>query len=379
MGPRQEDRRLTLPPLSQRFPFHGGQNAITRARLAAGPLCDLSISNPTQAGLSVPQAGPAFTTHYTPSASGSLPAREAISAYYARQFQAAVSPERIVLCASTSEGYSFCLKFIADPHDEILIPQPSYPLLQHLVAAEGLTPIPYPIHAAGADWLLDREALASRVTPRTKAIVAVHPNNPTGQYMPPSDVAWLQSLAQDRLWLISDEVFADYAWPPHAPRSLANSPHANTVVLSGLSKICGLPQMKLAWILLPSPQLREPFEWVSDTYLSVSAPIEQATPHWLANSAASQAPIRQRCLANLNFLRSATLGPWNVLPPEAGWTAILRGPATQSEETIVLDLIAKGFFIQPGFYYDLPFEPALVLSLLTPTEDLARFLKVIAF
>jgi hypothetical protein len=364
-----------LPPLSNRFPFDATPNAIAAARAAAGPLRDLSLANPTQAGIALPTAELVSSMAYVPNGLGARATREAIASYYRAEFHAEIDPDRIVLCASTSEGYSFCLKLVANPGDEVLVPQPSYPLLQFLIAAEGATAVPYPLHHTSAGWFLDRDALAARVTPRTRAAVLVHPNNPTGHYTATEDVAWLRSLAAGRFWVISDEVFADYAWTAQRPRSLANE---NAFVLSGLSKVCGLPQMKLAWIVLPVPDLRGPLEWIADTYLSVSAPIERAAPGWIEQRAAFQAPIRGRCRTNLQFLSTALLGPWTMLPPEAGWCAILQGPRHAAEETMVLEWIRKGFFVQPGFYYDLPMEPALVVSLLSPPQDLADFLAAIA-
>jgi alanine-synthesizing transaminase len=229
------------------------------------------------------------------------------------------------------------------------------------------------------EWILDREALLAKLTPSTAAIILVHPNNPTGHFLSAADLDWLQEVSRDRCWLISDEVFADYHWTPQDLRSLTQCNPSNAFIVSGLSKICALPQMKLGWIVMPeSQEIQRNLELVADTYLSVSSPIQSAAANWLSARHAFQRPIRDRIEANLLTLaQTVEKTPWQLLPVQAGWTAILRGPAHIEEEAFVLDLMSKGFSIHPGFYYDLPIEPCLVLSLLTPPDHLAQGLAAI--
>ncbi len=356
--------------------------ALARRRLSGLPIIDLTISNPTQANLNLPD--PAFAPSaaaYAPSAAGGAPTREAVSRYYSEDFGSRVAPDDLLLTTSTSEAYSYCFKLIADPGAKVLLPQPSYPLLQFLVEAEGLTAVPYPLHEAAGQWIFDRDRLAAACDPSTRAIVVVNPNNPTGHFLSADDAEWLIDFAANRYWIICDEVFADYVWnpSPNAQRSFTALRAPNVLCLSGLSKICALPQMKLGWIAMPpSPEIRRNLEWIADTYLGVSSPIQSAAVGWLASRASFQRPIVDRCRENLALLAAALRGsPWSLLRVEAGWAAILRGPAHLDEESVVLNLLEVGFLAQPGFYYDLPIPCALVLSLLTPTTELSNGLDAI--
>ncbi len=318
---------------------------------------------------------------YAPQAKGALHTREQVAHYYEQEFSARISPDRILLTTSTSEAYGYCFKLIANPGDSILIPQPSYPLLQFLIEAEGLRARPYPLHQADGEWLLDREALAGACDETTRAIILVHPNNPTGHFLKSSELNWLIEFSADRLWLISDEVFADYAWSAECTqiRSLTQIKAPNVFSLSGLSKICALPQMKLGWIIMPQNQsIQNNLELIADTYLSVSAPIQQAAACWLPQRAQFQSPIRVRCLENLLAIPAQVKNTqWTLLPVEAGWSAILRGPANGSEEALVLRLLERDVYVHPGFYYDLPFQHSLVISLLTPPRHMISGIETI--
>jgi alanine-synthesizing transaminase len=318
---------------------------------------------------------------YTPQAKGSWQTREQIALYYEREFSSKIKPDRILLTTSTSEAYAYCFKLIADPGDSILIPQPSYPLLQFLIEAEGLRARPYPLYEADGEWILDREGIALACDHSTKAILLVHPNNPTGHFLKPEDIEWLIRFSADRLWLISDEVFADYDWrtKPNQHRSFTQFEAPNAFTLSGLSKICALPQMKLGWIVAPENQsIQNSLELVADTYLSVSGPIQKAAASWLPQKAQFQSPIRKRCLENLHGIPPQLRhSAWSLLPVEAGWTAILKGASSMDEESLVLQLIERGFSAHPGFYYDLPFPNALVISLLTPPQMLSAGIEAI--
>ena len=318
---------------------------------------------------------------YSPQANGSLQTREEVALYYEQEFSSKIDPDRILLTSSTSEAYGYCFKLIADPGDSILIPQPSYPLLQFLIEAEGLSAKPYSLHEIDGEWILDRESLALACDNSTKAIILVHPNNPTGHFLKSDDLNWLVEFSAERFWLISDEVFADYTWSAASThlRSLTQIEAPNAFTLSGLSKICALPQMKLGWIVMPKNRsVRNNLELVADTYLSVSAPIQKAAAWWLPQRGQFQSPIRERCLANLQQIPNQLKNShWSLLPVEAGWTAILKGPASGDEEALVLKLMEKGFSVHPGFYYDLAFQNALVISLLTPPQHLASGIEAI--
>ncbi len=349
---------------SERYPWQAEENRLTRLlreRAAAGlPIADLSVSNPTRVGLTVALE---LGSRYDPAPAGGIATREAIARYYREEFGVELSPRRIQLCASTSEGYSYCLKLLADPGDEVLIPEPSYPLLEHLIRAEGVVAIPYATHYAAGEWVLDRERLQGAIGPRTKAIVLVHPNNPTGHFWSAEDLEWLPP----QLPRISDEVFADYAWEaPPAPRTLAAS---GAFCLSGLSKVCALPQMKLGWIVMPEEEhIVRAMEFIGDTYLSVSAPIQEAAPTWLARRDELQAPVKERCRQNLAWLYAQR--GLAVDRVGAGWCAIVRTSSGGDEEEMAARLIERGFWLHPGYYYDLPMREAWVLSLLTQPERL---------
>ncbi|WP_051670033.1 pyridoxal phosphate-dependent aminotransferase [Bryobacter aggregatus] len=380
MGPVEADRGIeestTLPPFSNRFPWRASPNRIAQQLAAKSrPRIDLSISNPTQARLALPDPfsmSALGSEGYAPSATGAAHMREAVSRYYAEEFGSSVRAEDVLLTTSTSEAYSYCFKMIAEPGATVLLPEPSYPLLRFLVEAEGLVAASYPLHEAHGQWILDRERLLAACDTSTRAVVVVNPNNPTGHFLSSEDAAWLSEVAGEQFWVVCDEVFADYAWGRQPSQSLTQLPVTNVLCLSGLSKICALPQMKLGWIVMPPDEaVRKNLELVADTYLSVSSPIQEAAVRWLERRAEFQLPIRERCQANLATIQASVQDTaWALLPVEAGWAAILRGPASMDEEDLVLSLLEQGIIVQPGFYYDLPFPCSLVLSLLTPPEDL---------
>lgn len=332
---------------------------------------DLTQSNPTAAGIVYPREeiaaalADARALRYEPSPAGLPAAREAVSAYYG----GAVPPERILLTASTSEAYAYLFKLLCDPADEVLVPRPSYPLFEFLAHLEGAAVRQYPMHYHGG-WYVDVEALADAVSPRTRVIVFVNPNNPTGSFLKPHE---LDRMAALRLPLILDEVFADYAFGPPPPP--ARRPDVLTFTLSGLSKVAGLPQMKLGWIALSGPDAEvrdalERLELIADTFLSVGSPVQQAAPALLRVRGAIQEQIRERTRRNLDHLRTRLASTAaEVLDVEAGWYATLRVPRTRTEEEWVLALLENhGVLAQPGFFFD--FDPGahLVVSLLTAPE-----------
>lgn len=365
---------------------------LAEKRANGTPVIDLTESNPTRAALNYPReeiltalADPR-ALHYDPNPRGLLSAREAVSEYYAcRDVEA--PPTRILLTASTSEAYSYLLKLLTNPGDEILVPRPSYPLFDYLAAMESITVHQYPLRYDGV-WHIDFPALADAITPLTRAIVVVNPNNPTGSYLKRSEWDQLQSLG---LPILSDEVFSDFAFSPDPERiaTLAGQNSVLTFSMSGLSKIAGLPQMKLGWIVASGPDhgaALDGLEWIADTYLSVSTPVQLALPRLLTAARPVQEQIRAQTRSNLEHLRQQLLAapsPCRSLAVEGGWYTILEIPRIRTEEDWVLHLLAeKDVLVQPGFFYDFECEAFLVLSLLTPpaifAEGLRRILESVA-
>jgi|SRR5271157_3055726 len=370
---------------SSRFHWDSSPNRLTQllaARRGEGArILDLTESNPTRAALSYPAgiaaafADPGMLV-YTPSPAGSVAAREAVSRYYAAR-GCEVDTGRILLTASTSEAYAYLFKLLADPGDEVLAPRPSYPLFEYLANVESLAPRQYPLRYFDG-WSIDLEALDGAVTDRTRAVVLVNPNNPTGSYVKRAELEALTRLAARRgLALISDEVFSDYAFGADADRAatLAGVEDCLAFSLSGLSKVAGLPQMKLGWIVCSGPErLRreamEKLEWIADTFLSVGAPVECAAAKLLEAGVEVRRGIRERTAGNLAFAREKLGGSAaSLLAVEGGWNLTLEVPRIRSEEEWALELLArKDVMAQPGFFYDFETEAFLVVSLLTRPE-----------
>jgi alanine-synthesizing transaminase len=358
------------------------------AKRAAGEtILDLTESNPTAAGFHYPAETilSALTDprslRYEPAAAGMPAARAAVSEYYVGLAAHPVSPERILLTASTSEAYAFVFKLLADPGDEVLVPTPSYPLFDYLAALDSVRAVQYPLGYNGS-WTIDFDALSRSITPRSRAIVLVNPNNPTGSFLKRQELDPLLKLCREHnLALVSDEVFADYALDDDARlvRSLTGLEEVLTFCLSGLSKVAALPQLKLGWIVTggPPPDREKAFErleLVADTYLSVSAPVQWAAPALLGLRGQLQQQILGRVRANRNFLVSqiGPTSPWKLLATEGGWYAVLEAPRIHSEEEWVLNLLSgDGVLVQPGFFFDFEREAFLVISLLTE-EDIFR-------
>jgi alanine-synthesizing transaminase len=338
---------------------------IAQRRLKADDLLDLTVSNPTDAGIQYPAtilqslADPR-ALRYRPAAFGLQEAREAVAIDY---YRGRYSPEQIVLSASTSEAYSWLFRLLCDPGDEVLIPRPSYPLFEYLAQLECVRTVQYPMHYAQG-WFVDLDAVQALITPRTRAIVFVNPNNPTGSYLKPVEWDYLRVTG---LPLIFDEVFLDYALPPHA----APQPYPADFVLSGLSKVSGLPQMKIGWIVVNNPEALPGLELIGDTFLSVNAPVQQALPTLLGARHHIQSQIRARTRENLEFLRAAAAP--NLLDVEGGWSAVLRVPRVCTEEEWVTRLVQDyDVLVQPGYFYDFEDEAFLVVSLLTQPDTFAE-------
>jgi len=313
-------------------------------------------------------------------------ARRSVRGYYAARGHD-VSLDRILLTASTSEAYSYLFKLLCDPEQEILVPRPSYPLFQFLAAMEAVNVRHYPLAYHGS-WGIDLPDLRAMIGVRTRAIVLVNPNNPTGSYLKRAELAELTRLcAQHELALISDEVFSDYALTedPERVTTLAGTEECLSFSMSGLSKVAGLPQMKLGWIVVNGPrELREKamenLHWIADTYLSVGTPVQCAAARLLAAGEDLQRQIRARSAANLAFARTALAGSTaNILAVEGGWYIVLHVPRTRSEEEWALLLLQRaGVLVQPGYFYDFESEAYLVISLLTPPEILREGLASIS-
>jgi alanine-synthesizing transaminase len=343
---------------------------LEEKRRAGTQVLDLTESNPTRIGLAYPAddilnaiADPR-AMRYDPAPRGLATARKAVSEYYARRFKD-VPPSRILLTASTSEAYGYLFKLLADPGDEILAPRPSYPLFEFLAALESVKVRQYPLRYDGA-WHLDFEMLERSITERTRAMVVVSPNIPTGSSVKKDEFERLQSLG---IPIIVDEVFSDYAFFQTKPV------HSRTLTfsLNGLSKIAGLPQIKAGWIVADGPgheAALDCLELIADTYLSVSTPAQIALPKLLEAADSVRAQIVIRTAENLRRLCAACAGsPIQVLNRESGWYAILQVPRTRTEEERVLSLLANhDVLVQPGFYFDFESEAFLVVSLLTQPE-----------
>jgi aspartate/methionine/tyrosine aminotransferase len=358
---------------------------LEEKRTRGEAVLDLTESNPTRVGLPVAPdllerlAQPA-ALRYDPTPFGLPASRAAVAADFARR-GAPLDPSQILLTAGTSEAYAYLFKLLCDPGDEVLVPCPGYPLFDFLAGLESVRVRSYPSTWDG-EWQVDLPALASAMSARTRAVVVVHPNNPTGAFLKSGELAAIEALCARRgVALVSDEVFADYAFRPDPRRapSAAHDGPALAFTLGGLSKSCALPQLKLAWVVVTGPEAarREALarlEVVADTYLSVSTPVQVAAPALLARREDLQQPLRARLAGNLGALR-ACLGPASpatLLEPEGGWYAVLRIPATIPEEERVVRLLAeRNVLAHPGYFFDFPREAFLVLSLLPPPEVFA--------
>ena len=367
--------------------------AIREARAAGRELVDLTVSNPTVCGFDydaevvlAPLASREAMT-YDPDPRGMRFAREAVAGYYAGSggHGADVDPDSVVLTTSTSEGYGYLFRLLCDAGDEVLVAQPSYPLFDFLADLEDVRLRPYPLFY-DYGWWIDFAELERRIGPRTKALVVVHPNNPTGHTTGPGERARLEEIcARHGLALIVDEVFLDYPLEEGVRlESFAVGPHpVLTFVLSGMSKVAGLPQMKVGWIVGLGPegdgkQAMGRLEVVADTFLSVNAPMQRALPVWLAQRQGIQGQILDRVRGNLGL---ALGGGAEVLRVEAGWTAILRLPPTFGEGDIAAWLLQEaGVIVHPGSFYGISESGRGVVSLLGSAvgfaEGISRIKKV---
>ncbi|MHB1673928.1 MAG: pyridoxal phosphate-dependent aminotransferase [Acidobacteriaceae bacterium] len=368
--------------------------ATALERLLAGgePIFDLTASNPTTCGFQYDRAGilrelsRPECLEYGPNPRGLLVARAAVAEYYAEAASAHVSAEQIFLTASTSEAYSYLFRLHCDPGAEILIAQPSYPLFEFLADLDDVRLAPYPLFYDHG-WHLDVAALTARITPQTRAVIVVHPNNPTGHFTSSAERALLERICQEHgLVLIVDEVFLDYVFDsreaaaPTAHKSFSSGEHpVLTYVLSGLSKVAGLPQMKAAWIAAfgPGPLLEAAtarLEVIADTFLSMNAPVQHAMPYLLRDRQNIQQQILLRVRENLATLdqllaRSPAVSRLQV---QGGWYVVLRVPALMSGDALAIRLMEQERVVaHPGHFYGFDGDGWIVLSLLPPADEFA--------
>ena len=355
-------------------------------------LLDLTASNPTECGFQYDSASimralcnPA-SLQYHPDSRGLKTARQAVSNYYAAR-GTQIAADDLLLTVSTSEAYSFVFRLLCNAGDELLIPTPSYPLFDFLADANDVKLARYPLFYDHG-WHIDLHALEQAITPRTRGIIVVHPNNPTGHYTKPNETAALNSICSaNKMAIIADEVFLDFSLTSAAQPSFAANSAVLTFIMSGISKISGLPQMKFAWLAVNGPEdlKREALtrlELLADTYLSMNAPIQHAATVLLQQRTAFQQQLMTRVRRNLAALDSQLSGQNHLsrLEVEGGWYAVLRVPATRADEELAIELLERhDVYVHPGHFYDFPGDGYLVLSLITPEEDFAEgFRRILA-
>jgi alanine-synthesizing transaminase len=384
--------------------------ALDEVRASGTKTLDLTVSNPTRAGLHFDEqailgalASP-LALDYDPQSKGLREAREAVAGYYRAEHGIIdVDAEQIVLTTSTSEGYSFVFRLLCNAGDELLVPKPSYPLFEFLGDLQDVRLVPYPlIYDHG--WQMDFPSLQESVTERTRGVVVVHPNNPTGSYVHAEEAGMLNSFCRERgLAVIVDEVFLDYGLKTSRDKtsaqeennqgaalcrigqgdglqgSFAGNQEVLTFTLSGLSKVAALPQMKVAWVVTSGPRELQAaalgrLEVIADTYLSMNAPIQWAVPTLLEQRKSVRPQLLQRATKNLAEMDRQLAGQTNCqrLCVEGGWYAVLRVPVTRSDEELAIELAReKAVLVHPGHFYDFPRDGYLVLSLITPLADFA--------
>ncbi len=372
---------------SNRTNWHLAPNALSRVlkdvRASGQEIFDLAISNPTEAGI-CPDAESVLgalvnpdALHYDPQPRGLLSARNAVCHYYREAHRVFdLDPERVVLTTSTSEAYSYVFRLLCNPGDEILVPKPSYPLFEFLADLSDVKLVPYPL-LYDHGWQIDFDSLYKAASPRSRAVILVHPNNPTGSYVSEVEAAALNNFCRDYgTALIVDEVFLDYAHDGEARPSFGANTDALTFTLSGISKISALPQMKLAWVVTSGPQeavdhASGRLEVIADTFLSMNAPVQLAAPVFLELRRSIQPILLDRLRANLAELdRQLIAHPaCTRLLVEGGWYAVLRVPAIESDEDLAIRLLRHAqVSVHPGHFYDFAADGYLVLSLITEPE-----------
>jgi len=362
--------------------------ALARHRATGKPLLDLTVSNPTECGFvydndAILQAlsNPAATI-YQPEPRGLATARHAIAEYYAA-CGCDVPVEDILLTTSTSEAYSFVFRLLCNPGDELLIPAPSYPLFDFLADIQDVKLIRYPLFYDHG-WEIDFHVLEQAITQRTRGVIVVHPNNPTGHYTNSAAMKRLNEICfPNNMAILADEVFLDFLLTQELHPSFAANREALTFTMSGLSKIAGLPQMKVAWLVTSGPeqwksQARARLDVIADAYLSMNAPIQLAVSSFLQQRHAFQKQLIARMRGNLRELdrQIAAQKSCSRLKVEGGWCVVLRVPATRPDEELAVDLLeSSGVCVHPGHFYDFPSDGYLIASLITPEHDFAEGIR----
>jgi aspartate/methionine/tyrosine aminotransferase len=358
---------------------------LTQYRAAGKPLLDLTVSNPTECGFVYDQSAILEALRnpgalkYEPVARGLASARSAVAEYYT-DHATRVGLNDIFLTTSTSEAYAYAFRLLCNPGDELLIPAPSYPLFDFLADIQDVKLVRYPL-LYDHGWQIDFHALEQAVTPRARGVIVVHPNNPTGHYAKRAEIEKLNAVCSaHHLAVIADEVFLDFSLNAEPPPSFAGNQEALTFTLSGLSKICGLPQMKAAWLAVSGPQKLKcealaRLEVIADTYLSMNAPVQLAMPALLTQRRGFQEQLMTRARRNLAELDRQLAGQkvCSRLAVEGGWYAVLRVPATRSDEDLALALLnQKGVYVHPGHFFDFPLDGYLVVSLICLETDFSQ-------
>ncbi len=373
---------------SDRTNWHLTPNALTQAiaeaRAAGHKILDLTISNPTEAGIRpdpeiiLPALANPEAIHYDPQPRGLLQARQAVCRYYREEHEVFdLDPDRLILTTSTSEAYTYVFRLLCNPGDEVLVPKPSYPLFEFLADLADVKLVPYPL-LYDHGWQIDFNSLYKAATDRSRAVILVHPNNPTGSYVSPTETAALNTFCADyNLALIVDEVFLDYAHDGAKRSSFVSNSGALTFTLSGVSKISALPQMKLAWLATSGPEAPvtkagSRLEIIADTYLSMNSPIQLAAPVLLDQRKQIQPILLDRVRANLAELdlQVSRHSSNTRLQVEGGWYAVLRVPVHGTDEELAIHLLREArVSVHPGHFYDFSTEGYLVLSLITEPAD----------
>jgi aspartate/methionine/tyrosine aminotransferase len=363
---------------------------VGQMRASAKRISDLTRSNPMECGFLYEEKeirdalGCNGIVEYRPAAFGMASAREAVAGYYRAQHGLEIHRDNVVLSSGTSEGYSFLFRLLCNPGDEVLIAAPGYPLVDFLADLCDVKLVRFPL-SYDHRWQIDFTALSAAASARTRAVIVVHPNNPTGQYVSAREQKELMEFCGQRgIALIADEVFLDFSFRDGEPvRSFVSSGEVSTFTLSGLSKICGMPQMKLAWIVAsgPQPERREALarlEVIADAYLSVGTPVQLAARDLLEMRKTFQAQAVDRVRANLAELNRqlAEQTACTRLECEGGWTAVLRVPALQTDEELAITLLKeRGVLVHPGHFYDFARPGHVVVSLIVPTEEFAKGIR----
>ncbi len=363
--------------------------ALAAHRAAGKPLIDLTMSNPTECGFQYDEEAILGALRnrealkYEPNPRGLAVARGAVARYYEERGET-VSSDDVFLTTSTSEAYSYIFRTLCDTGDEILIPEPSYPLFEFLADIQDVRLVRYPL-VYDFGWEIEFHNVKQSFTPRTRAIIVVNPNNPTGNYCKPEEMRKLNEIcAAQGVAIIADEVFLDSALGDNRHPTFAGSSGALTFTMSGLSKICGLPQMKAAWLVVGGPESLKKeavarLEVIADTYLSMNAPIQWALPTLLEQRREFQKQVMARVKENLVELDKQLAGQkaCSRLEVEGGWNAVIRVPATRLDEELALELLeSKGVYVYPGHFYDFPSEGIVVVSLLSPASEFAKGIKL---